>query len=98
MKEGNALSNYKERNDVNDYQTRRCCVLQVLLRMGGQSCVDISVEPHFVRNKVSNELMDLSKKYTIYGLCDDSFIVCSRKTIEFFGEIYKLSQGKIERL
>ncbi len=64
----------------------------------GLACVDISVEPHFVRNKVSNELMDLSKKYTIYGLCDDSFIVCSGKTIEFFGEIYKLSQGKIERL
>ncbi len=64
----------------------------------GLACVDISVEPHFARNKVSNELLDLSKKYTIYGLCDDSFIVCSGKTIEFYGEVYKLSLGNIERL
>ncbi len=64
----------------------------------GLACVDISVEPHFIRNKVSEELIDLSKKYTIYGLCDDSFIVCSGETIEFYGEIYKLSRGNIERL
>ena len=64
----------------------------------GLGCVDISVEPHFVRSKVSNELIGLSKKYTIYGLCDDSFIVCSGKNMECFGEIYKLSCGMIERL
>ncbi len=64
----------------------------------GLACVDISVEPHFIRDKVSDELIDLSKKYTIYGLCDDSFIVCSGETIEFYGAIYKLSLGNIERL
>ena len=63
----------------------------------GLACVDISVEPHFILNKVSDELMDLSKKYTIYGLCDESFIVCSGETIEFYGEIYILSHGNIER-
>ena len=63
----------------------------------GLACVDISVEPHFIRNEVSDELIDLSKKYTIYGLCDESFIVCSGETIEFYGEIYKLSHGNIER-
>ena len=64
----------------------------------GLACVDISVEPHFIRNEVSDELIDLSKKYTIYGLCDESFIVCSGETIEFYGEIYKLSLGNIERV
>ncbi|MBQ8163428.1 MAG: Type 1 glutamine amidotransferase-like domain-containing protein [Clostridia bacterium] len=64
----------------------------------GLACVDISVEPHFVRDHVSNELLDLSMKYIIYGLCDDSFIICSEKAIEFYGEIYKLSNGIIERL
>ena len=63
----------------------------------GLACVDISVEPHFIRNEVSDELIDLSKKYTIYGLCDESFIVCSGETIEFYGEIYILSHGNIER-
>ncbi len=64
----------------------------------GLACVDISVEPHFIRGEVSDELLDLSNQYTIYGLCDDSFIVCSGETIEFYGEIYKLSRGNIERL
>lgn len=63
----------------------------------GLACVDISVEPHFIRSEVSDELLDLSEKYTIYGLCDDSFIVCSGNTIEFYGEIYKLSNGDIEK-
>lgn len=64
----------------------------------GLACVDISVEPHFIRNEVSDELIDLSKKYTIYGLCDESFIACSGETIEFYGEIYKLRQGNIEKV
>lgn len=64
----------------------------------GLACVDISIEPHFVRDNISNELLDLSEKYTIYGLCDDSFIVCSGKVIEFYGEIYKLSHGNIKML
>ena len=64
----------------------------------GLACVDVSVEPHFVRNEVSNEVLELSKKHIIYGLCDDSFIICSGKAIEFYGEIYKLNNGIIERL
>lgn len=64
----------------------------------GLGCVNISVEPHFVKNKVSNELLDLSKKYTIYGLCDDSVIVSTDENIEFYGEIYKISNGKMERI
>lgn len=61
----------------------------------GLGCVDISVEPHFTKNKFSDELIDLSKKYRIYGLCDDGIIVCSKERIEFYGEIYKLKDGRI---
>lgn len=61
-------------------------------------CVDISVEPNFVRDRVSPELLDLSRKYVIYGLCDDSAIICSDKGQEFFGEMYKISDGNIERV
>lgn len=64
----------------------------------GLGCVDISVEPHFVRENVSDELIELSKVYIIYGLCDDALIVCSGETIEFYGEVYKLSQGIVERI
>ncbi len=59
----------------------------------GLGCVDISVEPHFVRDKVSDEVLELSKEYVIYGLCDDSVIVCTDGKIEFWGEVYKISNG-----
>lgn len=62
----------------------------------GLGCVDISVEPHFDRDHVSEEVLDLSNKYTIYGLCDDSMIAVTDDVVEFYGEIYKLSHGCIE--
>ena len=64
----------------------------------GLGCVNISVEPHFVRSTVSQELLDLSAKYTIYGLCDDSMIIYTDDTVEFYGEIYKLCSGSIEKI
>lgn len=64
----------------------------------GLGCVDISVEPHFIRSEVSNELIELSKKYAIYGLCDDGIIVCAGEKIDCYGEIYRLSNGRIVKL
>ena len=64
----------------------------------GLGCVDISVEPHFVKEKVTDELLELSEKYTIYGLCDDGLIVCSGETVEFYGDVYKISKGSVERI
>lgn len=64
----------------------------------GLGCVDISVEPHFIRDNVSDELIELSQEYTIYGACDESIIVCAGGSIEFYGEIYKIKQGIVERI
>lgn len=64
----------------------------------GLGCVDISVEPHFVRENVSDELLALSEEYTIYGLCDDGLIVCSGESVEFYGEVYQISHGVVERI
>lgn len=61
-------------------------------------CVNITVEPHFVRSNISDEVLELSKKDVIYGVCDESFIVCAGEHVEFFGEIYKISQRTIERV
>lgn len=62
----------------------------------GLGCVRISVEPHFIKSEVSDELLELSKKHVIYGLCDNSIIVCTENKIEFYGEIYKIKNGIIE--
>ena len=64
----------------------------------GIGCVRISVEPHFVMGELSDELLELSEKYTIYGLCDESVIVCEDENVEFHGEIYKIEKGNIERV
>ncbi|MBQ8548726.1 MAG: Type 1 glutamine amidotransferase-like domain-containing protein [Lachnospiraceae bacterium] len=64
----------------------------------GLGCVDVSVEPHFVRDNVSEELLALSEEYTIYGLCDDGLIVCVGETVEFYGEVYRISNRTIERI
>ena len=64
----------------------------------GLGCVNVSVEPHFVIDKVSDELLELSKKYIIYGLCDESIIICTDEELEFVGEVYKISGGAVERL
>jgi len=64
----------------------------------GLGCVDISVEPHFVRGNVSEEVLTLSEEYMIYGLCDDGLIVCSEENVEYYGEVYRLSHGVVERI
>lgn len=64
----------------------------------GIGCVQISVEPHFVLSGLSDELLDLSERYIIYGLCDESVIVCEGDDIEFYGEIYKIEKGKVEKV
>lgn len=49
----------------------------------GLGCVEISVEPHFERSNLSGEVRELSVNHTIYGLCDESMIVCTDGTMEF---------------
>ena len=55
---------------------------------------DFTLEPHFHIEQVSKELLELSKKYIIYGLCDNSMILCNDERTRFFGEIYRLENGK----
>lgn len=64
----------------------------------GLGCVRISVEPHFVLSKFSDEILELSENYVIYGLCDESVIVCEDGNTEFYGEIYKIEKGNVERV
>ena len=64
----------------------------------GIGCVEFSVEPHFNVNKVSKELLELSKQYIIYGLCDESLILCEGKTRIFLGEVYQIIDGTVKRI
>lgn len=64
----------------------------------GIGCVEFSVELHFNINKVAKELLELSKQYMIYGLCDESLILCEGKTRIFLGEVYQIIDGIVKRI
>lgn len=64
----------------------------------GLGCVKISVEPHFVEKQVTDELLDLSKEYEIYGLCDEGAIVCENNQMTFIGEVYKIKSGQVVKV
>lgn len=71
------------------------CVQEICEGLG---CVDITVEPHFQYSKNPEELLELSRTYLIYGLCDESAIICIGNEIEFYGEVYKINAGQIEKI
>ena len=49
-------------------------------------------------DKVAKELLELSKQYMIYGLCDESLILCEGKTRIFLGEVYQIIDGTVKRI
>lgn len=61
-------------------------------------CVDISVEPHFNANNVTDELIALSQEHNIYGVCDDALIIHRNGNTSFYGDVYKLSRGIVAKL
>jgi len=64
----------------------------------GLGLVDISVEPHFNKRGASEELLQISKQYPIYGLCDDSVIVCDQSKTIFIGDIFLINQGCVTKI
>ena len=60
----------------------------------GLGCVPISPEPHFCANPVSEELLELSKSYPLYGMEDESAVFFSNGKLSFFGNIYKVKNGR----
>ena len=64
----------------------------------GLGLVDISVEPHLDSQNVSQELLEVSKKYSLYGMCDDSVIINENHNLTYFGDIFLIENGVIKQL
>lgn len=58
--------------------------------------VNISIEPHFDPNNISQELLSLSKKYPLVGLCDNSIIIEEEGKYELFGKIFWIENQEIK--
>lgn len=59
--------------------------------------VDISVEPHFDHINVSDELLELSDDYCIYGLCDDAAIIWNDGNIELLGDVFTVDKRMVKQ-
>ncbi len=65
----------------------------------GIGCVDITADPHFEPDNVSEDILAASEHHVIYGLCDNGIILRrSDGSTEFHGEVYRLSNRRLERI
>lgn len=60
--------------------------------------VEFSIEPHFDKDNISNELLVLSEEYPLYGVCDDGAIVCTKDNTLYIGNVFLINNGHITRL
>ncbi len=64
----------------------------------GIGLVDKSVEPHFILSNFNDELRELSYKYSIYAMCDESAIIVHDDECSYYGDIYLLKDGELEKV
>lgn len=62
--------------------------------------INYNIEPHFdIKNKeVLEELKEISREFDIYALEDDAFIIEDNGKRDLYGNIYKISKGKIKKI
>lgn len=56
--------------------------------------VEFSVEPHFNKHNVSEELLSLSERFSFYGICDGSAIVHAG-FLKCVGEVFQIQNRQV---
>lgn len=64
-----------------------------LLVYPGLGLAPTTVEPHFDKDNIAPELVELSYSRVIYGLCDEGAIIHKGGEITFIGDVYRLENG-----
>ncbi len=60
--------------------------------------VEFLVEPHLDKNNITEELLLLSEKYPLYGICDDGAIICAEDNTLYIGEVFLIDKGQVIRV
>lgn len=60
--------------------------------------VEFSIEPHFDKDNLTEELLVLSEKYPLYGICDDSAIVCTDDKTLYLGDVFLIDNRHVTRV
>jgi len=50
--------------------------------------VEFSIEPHLDKDNITDELLVLSEKYLLYGICDNGAIICTEDNISYIGDVF----------
>lgn len=61
----------------------------------GLGLVEFSVEPHFDKNNVTEELLVLSETYPLIGICDEGAIICTDDKTVYIGDIFLLNDRHV---
>ena len=64
----------------------------------GLGLVDFSVEPHFDKDNITDELLAISKEYPFYGICDDGAIICTDGEMLICGDVFYIDNGQINKV
>ena len=59
--------------------------------------VEFSVEPHFDKDNITDELLVLSEKYPLYGICDNGAIVCTEDNTLYIGDVFLIDNRHVTR-
>ncbi|MDD2431548.1 MAG: Type 1 glutamine amidotransferase-like domain-containing protein [Firmicutes bacterium] len=60
--------------------------------------VDFSVEPHFDNTNITEELLEVSKEYPLYGILDDSAIICTEGNILYVGDVFLIENRTVTKV
>lgn len=60
--------------------------------------VEFSVEPHFDKDNITDELLVLSEEYPLYGICDESAIISTEGSTSYIGDIFFIDNRHITRV
>jgi dipeptidase E len=60
--------------------------------------VEFSIEPHLDKENITDELLVVSEKYPLYGICDDSAIICTEDSTSYIGDVFLIDNRCITRV
>lgn len=60
--------------------------------------VEFSVEPHLDKDNISGELIALSEKYPLYGICDNSAIICTEDNTSYIGDVFLIDNRHVSQV
>jgi len=60
--------------------------------------IEFSVEPHFDKDNITEELVILSNTYPLYGICDNGAIICTENNTLYIGDVFLIEKGHVIRV